>query len=106
MRDGGTDRVVIFERVIHRSWRPCQRRVQEMNALAKAGTETETTAKSSPENEPSTKDEEDEAVAPSPQTSPYSDHRPALIALIGSMTPAGFEVFCSELLARVGVEDV
>jgi restriction system protein len=82
------------------------RRVLEMNALAKAGTETQTTAKSSPENEPSTKDEEDEAVAPSPQTSPYSDHRPALIALIGSMTPAGFEDFCSELLARVGVEDV
>jgi hypothetical protein len=41
-----------------------------------------------------------------PQTSRYSDHRPGLIALIGSMTPAGFEEFCSELLARVGVEDV
>jgi restriction system protein len=26
--------------------------------------------------------------------------------LIGSMTPAGFEDFCSELLARAGVEDV
>jgi restriction system protein len=53
-----------------------------MNALAKAGTETETTAKSRLANEPfTTKDEEDEAVAPSPQTSPYSDHRPALIAL-------------------------
>lgn len=82
------------------------RRVMEMNALAKAGTETETTTKSGLENEPSTKNEEDEAIAPSPQTSPYSDHRPALIALIGSMTPAGFEDFCSELLARTGVEDV
>jgi len=60
-------------------------------------------AESAPENEPSTKDE---AIAPSPQTSPYSDHRPALITLIGSMTPSGFEEFCSELLARVGVEDV
>jgi restriction system protein len=60
-------------------------------------------AESAPENEPSTKDE---AIAPSPQTSPYSDHRPALITLIGSMTPAGFEEFCSEPLARVGVEDV
>jgi len=79
------------------------RRVQEMNTLAKAGTEPETTAESAPENEPSAKDE---AIAPSPQTSPYSDHRPALITLIGSMTPAGFEEFCSELLARVGVEDV
>ena len=49
---------------------------------------------------------EDEAIAPSPQTSPYSDHRPALVALIGSMTPAGFEEFCSELLSRVGVEEV
>jgi restriction system protein len=63
-------------------------------------------ADSAPENEPSTKVEEDEVIAPSPQTSPYSDHRPALIRLIGSMTPAGFEEFCSELLARVGVEDV
>jgi restriction system protein len=80
------------------------RRVHEMNRLAKEGTET--AAESGHENEPSTKDEEDEVIAPSPQTSPYSDHRPALIALIGSMTPAGFEEFCSELLARVGVEDV
>jgi restriction system protein len=82
------------------------RRVQEMNTLAKAGTEPETTAESAPENEPSTKVEEDEAIAPSPQTSPYSNHRPALITLLGSMTPAGFEEFCSELLARVEVEDV
>jgi restriction system protein len=81
------------------------RRVMEMNTLAKAGTETETAVESSPEK-PSTKDGEDEVIAPSPQTSPYSDHRPALITLIGSMTPAGFEEFCSELLARVGVEDV
>ena len=77
------------------------RRVQEMNSLAKAGTEPET-----PKSKPSTTDEEDEVIAPSPQTSPYSDHRPALITLIGSMTPAGFEEFCSELLSRVGVEDV
>ena len=81
-------------------------RILEMKALAKAGPETEVTAKSSPETEPVTKDEEEEAIAPSPQTSPYSDHRPGLITLIGSMTPAGFEDFCSELLARVGVEDV
>src|SRR5208283_2005966 len=77
-----------------------------MNALAKEGTETKTTPEPTPENRSSTKDKKDEAIAPSPQTSPYSDHRPALITLIGSMTPAGFEEFCSELLARVGVEDV
>ncbi len=71
-------------------------RVTELNALAKAGT---------PEHEPSTKEEE-EAIAPSPQTSPYSDHRPALVTLIGGMTRHGFEKFCSELLARVEVEDV
>ena len=84
------------------------RRVMEMNALAKAkaGTEIETVTETVPEPEASMKDEEDEVIAPSPQTSPYSDHRPSLITLIGSMTPAGFEDFCSELLARVGVEDV
>ncbi len=82
------------------------RRVAEMNALAKTGKEVETTAESGVDNVASTKDQEDEVIAPSPQTSPYSDHRPALITLIGSMTPAGFEEFCSELLARVGVEDV
>ncbi len=82
------------------------RRVMEMNALAKAGTELETTAKPVLETEASTEDEQGEVIAPSPQTSPYSDHRPALITLICSMTPAGFEDFCSELLARVGVEDV
>ena len=84
------------------------RRVMEMNALAKAkaGTEIETVTEAVPEPEASMKDEEDEVIAPSPQTSPYSDHRPSLITLIGSMTPAGFEDFCSELLARVGVEDV
>jgi restriction system protein len=82
------------------------RRVAEMTALAKTGTKIETTAESALAPVASTKDDEDEVIAPSPQTSPYSDHRPALIALIGSMTPAGFEEFCSELLARVGVEDV
>jgi len=82
------------------------RRVTELNALAKAGTEMETSAESAPENESFTTEEEEEVIAPSPQTSPYSDHRPALVTLIGSMTPAGFERFCSELLARVGVEDV
>jgi restriction system protein len=81
------------------------RRVTELNALAKASGETETSAESALEKS-STKEEEEEIIAPSPQTSPYSDHRPALITLIGSMTPAGFEKFCSELLARVGVEDV
>lgn len=82
------------------------RRVLEMNSLTKASTEMEATPERVPENKLSTKDEDDEAIAPSPQTSPYSDHRPALIALIGSMTPSGFEEFCSELLSRVGVEDV
>ncbi len=81
-------------------------RVLEMKALAKVDAETPATAESSPKIQPATTVEDDEAIAPSPQTSPYSDHRPALIALIGSMTPAGFEDFCSELLARVGVEDV
>jgi restriction system protein len=84
------------------------RRVMELNALAKvpSGTAMEVTAGAIPEREPSVPEEEDEVIAPSPQTSPYSDHRPALIALIRSMTPAGFEEFCSELLERVGVEDV
>ena len=84
------------------------RRVMEMNALAKAkaGTEIETAPETVPEPAASMKDEEDDVIAPSPQTSPYSAHRPSLITLIGSMTPAGFEDFCSELLARVGVEDV
>lgn len=87
------------------------RRVMEMNALAKVkvGTDMEVTAGAVPKREIPKKDdedEEDEVLAPSPQTSPYSDHRPSLITLIGSMTPAGFEDFCSELLARVGVEDV
>jgi restriction system protein len=83
-------------------------RVMEMNALAKvkAGTQMEVTAGAVPELETPKEDEEDEVIAPSPQTSPYSDHRPSLITLIESMTPAGFEDFCSELLARVGVEDV
>jgi restriction system protein len=78
------------------------RRVLEMNKLAKA----ETKVASESENEMPTRGDEDESVAPSPQTSPYSDHRPGLIALIRKMTPPGFEAFCSELLARVGVEDV
>ena len=84
------------------------RRVMEINALAKAkaGTAMEVTVGAVAERETLMKDEEDEVIAPSPQTSPYSDHRPSLITLIGSMTPAGFEDFCSELLARVGVEDV
>jgi restriction system protein len=59
------------------------RRVMEMNTLAEAGIEMETTAESSPKK-PSTKDGEDEVIAPSPQTSPYSDHRPALITLPAS----------------------
>ncbi|MGH6841264.1 MAG: winged helix-turn-helix domain-containing protein, partial [Methylocella sp.] len=80
-------------------------RVLEMKALADAGAEP-----AAPETRQETatlvKTDADEALAPSPQTSPYSDHRPALITLIGGMTPAGFEDFCSELLERVGVEDV
>lgn len=82
-------------------------RVLEMKTLAEAGTESMTTAEPASEKEVSAKEiGDDEAIAPSPQTSPYSDHRPALIALIGSMTPRGFEEFCSELLERVGVEEV
>jgi restriction system protein len=82
------------------------RRVAEMNPLAKTGTQIASTAVAALKNEASPNEAEDEIIAPSPQTSPYSDHRPGLITLIGSMTPAGFEEFCSELLARVGVEDV
>ncbi len=83
-------------------------RVMEMNALAKAkiGSDEGVAQGVVFDRQPSVKDEEDEVIAPSPQTSPYSDHRAALVTLIGSMTPAGFEDFCSELLARVGVEDV
>ncbi|MEK4035849.1 restriction endonuclease [Methylocystis sp. IM2] len=78
-----------------------------MKTLAEAAAETTGQVEPARQKEPVAKEsEDDEAIAPSPQTSPYSDHRPALIALIGSMTPAGFEEFCSELLARVGVEDV
>ncbi|MGD0430378.1 MAG: winged helix-turn-helix domain-containing protein [Acetobacteraceae bacterium] len=82
------------------------RRVAEMTALARTGTEMATSAEFILENESSAMDEKDDVIAPSPQTSPYSDHRPALITLISSMTPRGFEEFCSELLARVGVEEV
>ncbi len=80
----------------------------EMNALAKTKVSSDLamTPEVTFDPQSSVKDEEDEVLAPSPQTSPYSDHRAALITLIGSMTPAGFEDFCSELLARVGVEDV
>ena len=77
-----------------------------MSSLAKTGTAIEATAAATIEDEAAEGDGDDEVIAPSPQTSPYSDHRPALIALIGTMTPAGFEDFCSELLSRVGVEDV
>lgn len=83
------------------------RRVQEIKALSKAGLSAEEPA--APQNADvvvSDNDNEDDAIAPSPQTSPYSDHRPALVALIAAMTPAGFEDFCSELLSRIGVEDV
>lgn len=82
------------------------RRVAVMNALAQVATETTTTEAAALRIDTSVKDGQDEVIAPSPQTSPYSDHRPALITLIGNMTPAGFEEFCSELLSRVGVEDV
>jgi restriction system protein len=82
-------------------------RVLEMKVLARAGAEQAATIDNAARARETVVDEEDdEAIAPSPQTSPYSDHRPALIALIGSMTPIGFEEFCSELLERVGVEDV
>jgi restriction system protein len=71
--------------------------VQELKTLAKAGEEAE---------EPVTKEDGDEAIAPSPQTSPYSNHRVALIQLIAKMTNGGFEEFCSVLLSREGVENV
>jgi restriction system protein len=71
--------------------------VQELKALAKAGEEAEDSI---------IKEDGDETIAPSPQTSPYSNHRAALIQLIAKMSSAGFEEFCSELLVRVGVEDV
>lgn len=82
------------------------RRVAEMNALAEPSTTANVAAVAPLEKVAPPREADDEVIAPSPQTSPYSDHRPALILLIGSMTPAGFEEFCSELLARVGVEDV
>lgn len=53
-----------------------------------------------------TADDDNESVAPSPQTSPYSNHRAALIQLIAGMSSIGFEEFCAELLTRSGVEDV
>lgn len=79
-------------------------RVQEEKALSKA---VDKDSKSQVSNEIiTTEPVEEEAIAPSPQTSPYSDHRPALVTLIYNMSPRGFEEFCSELLSRVGVEDV
>ena len=80
-------------------------RVLELKTLGETGAEI-ASAQTSPEQKAVPKADDAEAIAPSPQTSPYSDHRPALIALIASMTPAGFEEFCSEVLERVGVEDV
>ena len=80
------------------------RQAQELKTLQKAGVAEQAkpqSASSSP-----VPDEAEDAIAPSPQTSPYSEHRPALIALIAVMTPDGFEEFCAELLSRVGVEDV
>jgi restriction system protein len=81
------------------------RRVLEMKTLSEAGAEPAPPVLDK-QTVAVTQEVQEEAIAPSPQTSPYSDHRPALIALVGSMTPAGFEDFCSELLERVGVEDV
>ena len=72
----------------------------------KKDTETGTLPELPFENEALVQNDNDDALAPSPETSPYSDHRPALIKLIGSTSDSGFEAFCSELLARVGVEDV
>ncbi len=83
------------------------RRVAEMNALAQSGVQTlplDLPAEATLDTTTSASVDDD--IAPSPQTSPYSDHRPALMTLIFQMTPAGFEEFCSEILARVGVEDV
>lgn len=82
------------------------RRVQEVKSLQKSGSSDISTLQSTdPEFAPD-EVESEEAIAPSPQTSPYSGHRPVLIALIADMTPAGFEEFSAELLSRVGVEDV
>ena len=83
------------------------RRVAEMNALSASGTDPlKLPMGTDIDNKISTADEVSDEIAPSPQTSPYSDHRPALVNLIFSMSPAGFEEFCSEILSRVGVEDV
>ena len=81
-------------------------RVMEMNALAKEGGPGLPPEKVASDSKAQATDAGDDEIAPSPQTSPYSAHRPSLIALIGTMSPAGFEEFCSELLSRVGVEDV
>jgi restriction system protein len=81
-------------------------RVMAMDSLAKEGTGGNLLAGSPSEDDASTENATDDVLAPSPETSPYSDHRPALTNLIGSMSDVGFEFFCSELLARVGVEDV
>ena len=67
------------------------RRVQEMNRLANAGAEIETTEEAEAEHDFRMRGADGETVAPSPQTSPYSDHRPGLIALISNMTPSGFD---------------
>jgi restriction system protein len=79
--------------------------VQKLKALRKMGT-VDDTIPTSAITTPAVKDDLSDEIAPSPETSAYSDHRPGVIELIGRMSPSGFERFCAELLSRVGVEDV
>ncbi len=48
----------------------------------------------------------EETLAPSPETSPYSSHRDNIYQAIKSMSWAGFERFCVELLRETGVENL
>jgi restriction system protein len=82
------------------------RQVQELKVLQKADAPDEVKRRPASSSPASDEIDDEDAIAPSPQTSPYSGHRPALLAMIAAMTPEGFEEFCAELLSRVGVEDV
>jgi restriction system protein len=79
--------------------------VQKLKTLKKAE-KVEGEASLAAIGAPNQEGEQEESIAPSPETSAFSDHRPALIDLIRRMSSAGFERFCSELLSRVGVEAV
>jgi len=79
--------------------------VQKLKSLKKTEAVERATG-AAPGMTPADEDELNDEIAPSPETSAYSDHRPGVIELIGRMTHGGFERFCAELLSRVGVEDV